>query len=124
MAVLGILLLIVVVLAVLAALFRGGASVDVDLEWFSVKTDASAVFFAGVATTLLFFVSIWLVLNGAKRMRRRRAEMRALRQRADESEKARREQGREPTSTTTEAGGPGAAAGGPDEHFDSTPRDP
>jgi hypothetical protein len=122
MAVLGFLLLIVVVLAVLAVLFRGGASVKVDLEWFSVDTNVSAVFFAGVGATLLFFLAIWLILNGAKRTRRRRAEIRELRQRADESEKARREQQR--TSTKTAASEPTTPAHGPDDHFDTAPRDP
>jgi uncharacterized membrane protein len=124
MAVLGLLLLVVVVLAVIAALFRGGDSVHVDLEWFSIRTDASVVFFSGAAATLLFVLGAWLVLGGLKRSRRRRAELKALRQRAEASEKSRAQVAAEHPASTSTPEKTRELRNGPDEHFDSAPRDP
>jgi hypothetical protein len=134
MAVIGLLLLVVVVLVAIAALFRGSDSVRIDLEWFSVRTDASVIFFAGVVATLLFVLGCWLVLGGLKRSRRRRSEMRALRDRAEASEKARPAEAAGHRSSSSTTGGPASGTtashetrempAGPDAHFDSAPRDP
>jgi ABC-type nickel/cobalt efflux system permease component RcnA len=121
MAVLGFLIIVVVVVAAVAALLRGGASVRIDLEWFTVRTDASVVFLAGVAATLLFFLGVWLMVGGAKRSRRRRLEIKALKKRAEASEKARREEeARAATIAETRSGGTHASTI-PDEHSESTP---
>ena len=119
MAVLGFLIVVIVVAASVAVLLRGGASVRMDLEWFTVNTDAYVVFLAGVGATLLFFLGVWLMVGGAKRSRRRRLEVKALKKQARESEKARREEeARAGKLAETRSGGTHASTD-PDGHVDS-----
>lgn len=119
MAILGALILIVVGLAVAAALLRGGEIVTVDLEWFTIRTEARVVFFAGAIALGLFAIGVWLLLRGLKRFRQRRSEVKGLRKRAETSEEAVRAE--RAAATPNPAQWPPTE--GPDEHFDSAPRD-
>lgn len=117
MALLGFLILVGVVLVITAVVFRGGDSVRIDLEWFTINADAWAVFAAGAITLVLLLIGLWLLRSGLKRSRRRRAEMRTLRERADANDAAR--QRAQPTEATNRP----TTTDGPDDHFDSTPRE-
>jgi ABC-type nickel/cobalt efflux system permease component RcnA len=88
MIILGMLLIIVAVIAAIAAAARGNVSVHLDLEWFTLKTNAGVVFFLGVASMLLFVAGWWMLARAIRRGRGRRREMKALRVRAEESEAA------------------------------------
>ena len=100
MALLGLLILVGVVLVISAIVFRGGDSVRLDLEWFTINTDAWAVFAAGAVTLLLLVLGLWLLTAGVKRSRRRRAEMRNLRQRADAGDAAKQRDSEADAPTT------------------------
>jgi ABC-type nickel/cobalt efflux system permease component RcnA len=92
MIILGLLLLIAAIVAAIAAAVRGDVSVHVDLEWFTLKTNAGVIFFLGAATMLVFMLGWWMVARGMRRSRERRREVKALRKRAETSEEvARRE---------------------------------
>ena len=124
MLVLGILLLILVALVCLAAVVRGGDSVTVDLEFFSLRMDAVAVFIVGAATLLALLLGLWLVSSGLKRNRRRKQEVKALRKRAETSEEiARRERSAAAGGASAAPSSSTGSADGPDEHFDTAPRE-
>jgi hypothetical protein len=124
MALLGFLLLIVVAVAVTVALFRGGGSVRIDAEWLTVNTNVSGVFFAGVVTTLLFGLGVWLVIHGAKRTRRRRGEIKDLRRRAESADRAGPQQQTGSPDQAESTRPDSTSSGGPDDHFDTAPREP
>jgi hypothetical protein len=116
MALLGFLILVGVTLTIIAIVFRGGDSVRIDLEWFTINTNAWVVFAAGAVTVLLLVLGLWLFVSGMRRRRRKRAELRALRQRADANEAAARQ-------NASTGAVPSERGNGPDEHFESTPRE-
>ncbi|MET0740483.1 MAG: hypothetical protein ABWZ26_02900 [Candidatus Nanopelagicales bacterium] len=60
-----------------ASLTLGSASLD--------EISVGGVFLAGVATALLFALGWWLLMNGARRARVRRAEVKRLRRERDEA---------------------------------------
>lgn len=74
MFVAALILLIIAVLLVVAAVFGGGASTTIDLGSFNVDTDATTVFFLGMATLLVLVLSLGLFRSGAKRAQARRAD--------------------------------------------------
>lgn len=122
MALLGFLILVFVVLVVLVALFRGGDTVRIDVNAFTIESTVGQVFAAGALTLLLLVIGIWMMRRGLQRSRARRAEMQGLKKRAAAGDQAvkREEQSRaqsEQRSTDT------APDDGPDSAFDSTPRD-
>ena len=57
MFVAALIVLIIAVLLVIAALFGGGDTTAIDMGAFEVEGPASLVFFAGMATLLLFVLS-------------------------------------------------------------------
>jgi len=69
-----LIVLIVAVLLVIAALFGGSDSTFIDMGSFEFKGPASAVFFSGMGTLLLFMLSIGMFRSGAKRASARRAD--------------------------------------------------
>lgn len=123
MAVLGLLILIAVAIAVIAAVLRGGDSVRIDLDWFTIKTDAGVVFAAGAVTLLLFFIGLALLRRGLRKSRQRRAEAKELRKRAETAEEEARREREAHAAAADSTDAQHRAADGSDDHFDSTPRD-
>ena len=74
MFVAALLVLLVAVLLVIAALFGGGDATTIDLGAFNLETSAAMVFFLGMATLLLFVLSLGMFRSGAKRAGARRAD--------------------------------------------------
>ena len=74
MFVAALIVLIIAVLLVIAALFGGTDTTSIDMGSFEVEGPASMVFFAGMATLLLFVLSLGLFRSGAKRAAARRAD--------------------------------------------------
>jgi hypothetical protein len=69
-----LIVLLVAVLLVIAALFGGGDATTIDLGAFNLETNAAMVFFLGMATLLLFVLSLGMFRSGAKRASARRAD--------------------------------------------------
>jgi uncharacterized membrane protein len=69
-----LIVLIVAVLLVIAALFGGGDSTTIDMGSFNINGPASMVFFAGMATLLLFVLALLMFRSAAKRAAARRAD--------------------------------------------------
>jgi type VI protein secretion system component VasK len=109
MVALGILILVVVALASLAVVFRGGYPVRIDLHLFTVNTSVRVVFLAGVIALGLAVFGLSLLWEGLKRGHRRRRETKDLRKRAQAS----------PSTQPGTSNTPPPA----DEHFDTTPRE-
>ena len=97
MIVLGVLLVLLAVVAVVAAVARGGAPAGMDLELFSFNTTVLGIFLAGALTLLLLVMGLSLIATGIARARRRRQEVKELRQQAERSP-ARRPERREVVS--------------------------
>ncbi|MBA2561013.1 MAG: hypothetical protein H0V07_14225 [Propionibacteriales bacterium] len=118
----GVLILVIVALASLAVVFRGGDAVSIDLHWFTIKTSAGIVFLAGAVALALAVFGLSLVWEGLKRGRKRRKETKELRQRATATEQTANTPG--PGSTQATPATPRRQPPDPDEHFDTAPRDP
>jgi membrane protein implicated in regulation of membrane protease activity len=69
-----LIVLIIAVLLVIAALFGGSDATTVDLGAFNLEANAMVVFFLGMGTLLLFFLSLGMFRSGAKRAAARRAD--------------------------------------------------
>jgi hypothetical protein len=69
-----LIVLIIAVLLVIAALFGGNDQTVVDLGAFNLEASASVVFFLGMATLLLFVLSLGMFRSAAKRAAARRAD--------------------------------------------------
>ena len=78
MLVAAFIVLLVAVLLVIAALFGGGDTTTLDLGSFNLVTNATMVFFLGMATLLLFVLSIGMLRVGARRASARRADRRKV----------------------------------------------
>lgn len=74
MFVAALIVLIIAVLLVIAALFGGNDQTVVDLGAFNLEASASVVFFLGMATLLLFVLSLGMFRSAAKRAAARRAD--------------------------------------------------
>lgn len=134
MVVLGLLLVVVAIIAVVAAVLRGGDPTQVDLQWFTAKTDITGVFLAGAVTSLIGVLGLGLIVAGLKRNRRKRAEMNTLKARAEDkdsrrfraSRRSRRSEQTESTDASSSASGERRQADDrepPDEDVESTPRE-
>lgn len=127
MIILGLLLLLVVAVIVIATVARGDDPTAIDLEWFVLRSNVTGVFIAGALTLLVGVLGVMLVLAGLRHRRRRRAEIKALRDRASHSEEtARRATSSE--ANPARANGPAPTAperqgGDADDSFDRAPRD-
>jgi hypothetical protein len=126
MAILGLILLVVAAGAVIGVFANGGTDTRLDLGLFHVDTTVAGVFIAGVATLLIAVLGLWLLKAGLARTRRRRQEVKALRNQAANQRVANR---RDAPSTGTPPQPRGAATterppgDDPDQHFDSAPRE-
>jgi uncharacterized integral membrane protein len=69
-----LIILIIAVLLVIAALFGGNDQTVLDAGALDFEMPASLVFFLGMGTLLLFFLSLGLFRSGTKRAAARRAD--------------------------------------------------
>lgn len=74
MFVAALIVMLVAVLLVIAALFGGNSDATLDLGSFNLETSATMVFFLGMATLLLFVLSLGMFRSGARRASARRAD--------------------------------------------------
>lgn len=131
---LAVFVLVVVALASMAVLFSGGYPVRIDMHWFAIKTSVGVVFLAGAVALGLVVFALSLLWEGIRRGHRRRKETRELRRRAQATSAAAQAG---PSSSTVSNGPSATTAGssvpppprgsagvaGPDDHFDSAPRE-
>ena len=138
MVVLGVLILLTFAVIVVATVARGDEPTTIDLEWFEIDSSVAGVFLAGALTLLLGVVGILVLVAGMRRSRRRRANIKELKARADAADRARADssakshaEDREAETSTadsarerreTEAGQPPPPRDA-DESFDTAPRD-
>jgi hypothetical protein len=125
---LGIFILLVVGLASLAVVFGGGQSVHIDMHWFNINTSVSVVFLSGAVALALLVFGLSLLYEGLKRGHRRRKETKELRKRVTAGQTASAETGTPATGSagSVPAGGSSqgtASSAGPDDHFDTAPRE-
>jgi uncharacterized membrane protein len=85
MLVLGLLLVIIALAALGIVIYDGAENVSVEAFGTTGDTTVMGVFFAGVGTTLLFFVGLWLLKSATARSRKQRADRKAQRIRHRES---------------------------------------
>jgi hypothetical protein len=124
---LGIFILLVVGLASLAVVFGGGQSVHIDMHLFNVNTSVSVVFLSGAVALALVVFALSLLYEGLKRGHRRRKETKQLRKRVTAGEAAPGASGPAATGAGSTPGGGSSQAtatpAGPDDHFDTAPRE-
>ncbi len=78
MFVAALLVLLLAVLLVVAALFGGSDPTTVDLGDFTLEATAMVVFFLGMATLLLFVLSLGMLRSATRRSTARRADRRKV----------------------------------------------
>jgi hypothetical protein len=134
MVILGVLILLVFAGIVIATVARGDDPTLIDLDWFVLRSTVAGVFLAGALTLLLALVGVLVLLAGLRRSRRRRADIKDLRDRAAanaaaaeqvralEAERSGASSG-EHASSRRRAPDGRREPGGADESFDSAPRD-
>lgn len=69
-----LLLMLIAVLLVVGALFGGGDAATLDLGPFNLETNATAVFFLGMATLLFFVIALMLFRSAGRRAASRRRD--------------------------------------------------
>jgi len=134
MVILGVLILLVFAGIVIATVARGDDPTLIDLDWFVLRSTVAGVFLAGALTLLLALVGVLVLLAGLRRSRRRRADIKDLRDRAAanaaaaeqvralEAERSGASSG-EHASSRRRAPDGRREPGGADESLDSAPRD-
>jgi len=134
MVILGVLILLVFAGIVIATVARGDDPTLIDLDWFVLRSTVAGVFLAGALTLLLALVGVLVLLAGLRRSRRRRADIKDLRDRAAanaaaaeqvralEAERSGASSG-EHASSRRRAPDGRREPGGANESFDSAPRD-
>ena len=134
MVILGVLILLVFAGIVIATVARGDDPTLIDLDWFVLRSTVAGVFLAGALTLLLALVGVLVLLAGLRRSRRRRADIKDLRDRAAanaaaaeqvralEAERSGASSG-EHASSRRRAPDGRREPGGAEESFDSAPRD-
>ena len=85
MLALGLLFMIVAAAVTAGAIYDGGESVDFEVFGQTIGTTVGGVFIAGVATMLLFFVGVWMLMKSLARSRRKRVERKETKTRQRES---------------------------------------
>jgi uncharacterized integral membrane protein len=73
-----LIILVIAVLLVIAALFGGADQTSIDFGAATAKMPATLVFFLGMATLLLFVMSLGMFRSAAKRAAARRADRRKV----------------------------------------------
>jgi ABC-type nickel/cobalt efflux system permease component RcnA len=140
--VLGILMVTLAVLVILAAVTRAGNDEAVlNLGVIDVNTTALGIFLAGAVTLLILVLGLWLIASGLRHARQKRSEVKRLRREAEESNQRSSEQAsrpvappkskraekhrvvEEPVVVREPIESQPSRPEGPDEHFESAPRD-
>ncbi len=78
MIVAALIVLLIAVLAVLAGIFGGSSPATFHLGSFTVKTNATAVFFLGMATLLLLVLGLAMLRAGVRRANARRRDRKKI----------------------------------------------
>lgn len=90
MVIVGLLLVVLAIVVVVAVVLNGNDPAQIDMQWFTFKTDVTGIFATGALTLLVGVVGLSLLVSGLKRARRKRAEVNALKARAASREPAAR----------------------------------
>jgi hypothetical protein len=85
MLALGLLFMIVAAAVTAGAIYDGGESADFEVFGTTIGTTIGGVFVAGIATMLLFFVGVWMLMRSLARSRRKRLERKETKTRQRES---------------------------------------
>ncbi len=85
MLALGLLFMIVAAAITAGAIYDGGESAEFEVFGQTVGTTVGGVFVAGLATMLLFFVGVYLLMKSLARSRRKRIERKETKTRQKES---------------------------------------
>ena len=85
MLVIALLLILIALAALGIVIYDGAEKVSVEAFGNTGDTTVMGVFFAGVGTTLLFFIGLWLLKSASARSRKQRADRKAQRIRHRES---------------------------------------
>jgi len=85
MLALGLLFMIVAAAVTAGAIYDGGESAEFEVFGQTVGTTVGGVFVAGLATMLLFFVGVYLLMKSLARSRRKRIERKETKTRQKES---------------------------------------
>ncbi len=102
MVVLGLLLVLIALLAVIIVVLEGGDPAQIDLQWFTTRTDMRGIFAAGALTVLIGVLGLSLLINGLKRSRRQRAEVKELKQRVGRKDSTKRSEPARPVTTDSQ----------------------
>jgi ABC-type nickel/cobalt efflux system permease component RcnA len=98
MILLGALLALLAILVIVAAASRANEAASLDLGVFTLNTTAVGVFLAGAVTLLVLVLGLWFIANGLRRARKKRVEVKQLRQRAQESAQRENERSSRPVA--------------------------
>ena len=85
MLALGLLFMIVAAAVTAGAIYDGGESAEFEVFGQTIGTTVGGVFIAGLATMLLFFVGVWMLMRSLARSRRKRIERKQTKNRQKES---------------------------------------
>ncbi len=99
MFVAALIVLIIAVLLVIAALFGGTDLTSIDLGAFNLEATASVVFFLGMATLLLFVLSLGMFRSATKRAASRRADRKKVSELSSKLDEYKRDEREHPSDT-------------------------
>jgi ABC-type nickel/cobalt efflux system permease component RcnA len=85
MMALGLLFMIVAAAVTAGAIYDGGEDAQFEVFGQTIGTTVSGVFVAGIATMLLFFLGVYLLMKSLTRSRRKRLERKETKTRQRES---------------------------------------
>jgi uncharacterized protein YlxW (UPF0749 family) len=85
MLALGLLFMIVAAAVTAGAIYDGGESAEFEVFGQTIGTTIGGIFVAGLATMLLFFVGVWMLMRSLARSRRKRIERKETKNRQKES---------------------------------------
>ena len=77
MLALGLLFIVVATLVTAGAIYDGGESATFSLLGQTIHTSVAGIFLTGVATMIVFFLGLWMVMKAMGRTRRKRHERKA-----------------------------------------------
>lgn len=81
MAVIGLLFILGAGVVTAGAIYDGGESATIEVFGLTADTTVGGVFVVGLATMLVFFLGVWMMLSSMSRTRRKRVERKEARNR-------------------------------------------